>query len=81
MAIRLTAHAQEMLEERRLSVSWVESTISHPDFTRPDPIDAALTRAFRSISEAGDRLLRVVYRQDGEDAVVITAHFDRGARP
>lgn len=81
MVIRLTMHAQEMIEERRLLGAWVRDTLLQPDYTQPDPLDATLTRAFRSIAEADGRLLRVVYRQDGDQMVVITAHFDRGAKP
>jgi hypothetical protein len=79
MPIRLTMHAQDMIEDRKIPVAWVEATITVPDYTQPDPLDAALTRAFRAIPEASGRILRVVYRQDGDETVIVTTHFDRGA--
>ncbi len=79
MPIRLTMHAREAIEDRGLLVAWVEATVTMPDHTQPDPFDPALTRAFRSIPEAAGRVLRVVYRHDGDETVIVTAHFDRGA--
>jgi hypothetical protein len=72
-------HAQDMIEDRKIPMPWVEATITVPDYIRPDPLDTTLTRAFRAIPQAGGRVLRVVYRQDGDETVIITAHFDRGA--
>lgn len=79
MSIRLTMHAREAIEDRGLSLAWVEATVTWPDYTQPDPLDPALTRAFKPIPEAAGRILRVVYRHDGTDTVIVTAHFDRGA--
>jgi hypothetical protein len=45
-----------------------------------DPKDVALTRSFTAIPEFGNRVVRVVHRPDGPDIVVVTAHWDRGAR-
>jgi hypothetical protein len=33
-----------------------------------------------AIAEYGARVLRVVHRPEGDDIVIITVHFDRGAR-
>ena len=78
--IRLTAHAEEMAEERRISMAWIEAAVTTPDWTAPNPRDPSLTRSFRAIPERDGRVLRVVHRPDGHDILVVTVHFDRGAR-
>ena len=78
--IRLSKHAQEALEKRNLPFEWVERTIAAPDFSRADPNDLRLTRSFKAINEAGGRILRVVHRPERDDILVVTVHFDRGAR-
>lgn len=79
--IRLTRHAAEAMELRRISVAWIEATISNPDRFETDPMHAELTRSYRAIAEFGSRILRVVHRSEDADIVVITAHFDRDAMP
>ncbi len=78
--ICLSKHAQEALEMRNIAFEWVERTLAAPDFAQPDPNDASLTRSFKTIDEAGGRVLRVVHRPDGNNILVATVHFDRGAR-
>ena len=78
--IRLTKHAEEALDKRNIALEWVERALAAPDFARPDPNDPLLTRSFKAIHEAGGRILRVVHRPEGDDILVITLHFDRGAR-
>ena len=77
--IRLTQHAETELPRRRLRREWIEAAVAAPDWTTPDP-DPSLTRSYRVIVEFGGRVLRVVHRRDGDDVLVVTAHFDRGAR-
>lgn len=79
MIVRLTLHAREAIEDHGLMVAWVEATVAAPEFTQTGPFDPTLTRAFKSIPEADGRILRVVYRHDAEETVIVTAHFDRGA--
>jgi len=57
----------------------IETTVTYPDWTSPDP-DPALTRSYKEIAAFGGRVLRVVHRTIGTDVLVVTAHFDRGAR-
>jgi hypothetical protein len=80
MAIKLHDHAVRRLLERNIRRAWVEATITAPDWTAPDPDDPLVTRAFRAISAAQGRILRVVHRPDGADILVLTAFFDRGAQ-
>ncbi len=78
--IRLSLHAREWIERRSLSLRWIEAAVWHPDRTAPDPHSPGLTRSFKAIPEADGRVLRVVHRPDGNDVLVVTAHFDRGAK-
>ncbi len=81
MRLVVTAHAAEMMEERGIDVAWVEAVLADPLRVTPDPRGAPLQRAYGVVPTAGGRVLRVVFRQDGEAFVIITTHFDRGARP
>ena len=64
---------------RNLPFAWIEATVVVPDRTTADPDDSTLTRSYKAIPEAGNRMLRVVHRPDGTDILVTTGHFDRGA--
>ena len=75
--IRCSAHAFEVMRERNIQMDWVEITIAEPAFSEPDPKDPSLTRAYRRITEYGDRWLRVVYRKVDNDQLVVTVYFDR----
>ncbi|HJU17835.1 MAG TPA: DUF4258 domain-containing protein [Stellaceae bacterium] len=77
--IRLTKHALEAIEKRRIAVHWIEAALNAPDSTATDPRYPERTRSYKAIAERGGRVLRVVHRAAGNDIVVITVHFDRGA--
>lgn len=81
VVICYTRHAEEKIADRKLDRAWVEAAITQPDRTEPDPNDPALTRSYLAIPALGGRVLRVVHRQEGDDIVVVTVHFDRGAKP
>ena len=72
--IRFTKHAQEAISVR------IEAVVSVPDWIEPDPRHSDRTRSYKAIAEYGGRILRVVHRPEGDDIVIITVHFDRGAR-
>lgn len=78
--IRFHPHAVIRIAERHLRPEWVEAAIIAPDWTAPDPDDPSVTRAFCAISQAHGRVLRVAHRRDGNDILVLTAFFDRGAK-
>ena len=75
-----TRHAEEMLVERDLSRSWIETTITHPEMVEPDPDRPNVLRAYRRIPERRGLWLRVAYVLAGDSARVITAFFDRAQR-
>ena len=78
--ILLTKHAREAIAVRNIGLDWIEATVSSPEFVEADPHYSDRTRSFKAIAEFGGRMLRVVHRAEGDDIVVITVHFDRGAR-
>jgi hypothetical protein len=78
--IRLTKHAQEAISVRGIAFAWIEEAVSSPDFVEADPRHPERTRSYKAIAELGGRMLRVVHRPEGDDIVIITVHFDRGAR-
>ncbi len=78
--VRLTRHAEEAIGIRSIAISWIEETVSLPDFVKVDPRHRDHTRSYKAIAECGGRVLRVVHCAEGDDIVIITAHFDRGAR-
>ena len=77
--IKLSIHAQQQSARRGLASSWIEATISFPDWTAADT-DPALTHSFKAIEEFGGRILKVVHRQAGPDILVVTSYFDRDAK-
>ena len=78
--IRLTKHAREAVDVRNISLAWIEATVSSPDFVEMDPRHPERTRSYKAIVEFGGRVLWVEQRPEGDDIVVITVHFDRGAQ-
>jgi Domain of unknown function (DUF4258) len=78
--IRLTKHAQEAIGVRSIAFSWIDEAVRSPDLVEADPRHPERTRSYKAIAEYGGRVLRVVHRAEGDDIVVITVHFDRGAR-
>jgi uncharacterized protein YuzE len=60
------------IAERGIALSWVEATIATPDWSVDDG-RPGITRSFKAISAAGDKILRVAHRPDGNDIAVITA--------
>ena len=78
--IRFTKHAQEAISVREIAIDWIEAAVNAPDWIDPDPRHPDRARSYKAIAEYGARVLRVVHRPEGNDIVIITAHFDRGAR-
>jgi hypothetical protein len=78
--IRLTKHAQEAISIPGIAFAWIKEAVSSPDFVEADPQHPERTRSYKAIAQIGSRVLRVVHRPAGDDIVIITVHFDRGAR-
>jgi hypothetical protein len=81
MAITLSHHLALRLDKKRLRTAYIEAAITNPDWTRPDRTWTGVTVSFKAIAEFGHRIIRVAHRPAGADIFVITAYWDRGARP
>ncbi len=77
--LKLSFHTQKRIAERALALTWIEATITSPDWTAQDA-DPAPTQSFKAIKQFGGRILKVVHRPEGADILVVTAYFDRSAR-
>ena len=70
-------HASQMLTERNIRPEWVLRTIETPDVLEDDPRQPAVKRAFLTIPENGNRVLRVAYTESQDEIRIITFFFDR----
>jgi uncharacterized protein YuzE len=73
--IRLTKHAQEAVDVRNIALAWIEAVVASSDFVEADPRHPERKRSYKTITEHGGRILRVVHRAEGDDIVIITVHF------
>jgi hypothetical protein len=80
MKYTLTKHTKEMLEEREISITWLERVLNAPQRVEPDPEDAQLEHRLGRIAEHGNRVLRVVVNKTIRPVRVITLYFDRTMR-
>ncbi len=78
--LTFTAHARIRVQERNLTIDWIEDTVRKPDWIDPDPRGANVERRFRAIGDAGNRILRVVCVETDTTVRVISVMFDRSAR-
>jgi hypothetical protein len=78
MKLVWTAHAEEAIRERFISRSWVIQTLEAPEWHEDDPFPGR-KRLFRRIPEFGNRVLRVVYEDIGDERHIVTLFFDRKA--
>ena len=79
--LHLTRHALDEIAARGLERSWVERVAGDPEWTRPSRRRPEVTLRFGRIDDAGGKILRVTTVDEGGVRVVLTAHFDRAARP
>ena len=80
MRLEYSQHAQDVMRERLIERSWVESTVSAPVLRTPDSSDRDLERFYAPVQENSGRVLRVVVNTSSEPWRVITVFFDRGMR-
>ena len=80
MKLEYSQHAQDVMRERRIERSWVESAVSAPVLRTPDASDQDLERFYAPIQQNEGRILRVVVNTSSAPWRVITVFFDRGMR-
>ncbi len=76
--MELSAHAREMLSERRIPEEWVWRTIDQPDRTEPGP-DGNI-HYIAAIPEHAGRFLRVIVNPYVQPNGIVTLFFDRRLR-
>ena len=79
--IAYTMHAGVAMSERSLNSEWVEAAVHNPQWVEADPDDPEVVRHFRTIPERGGRYLRVALVETAAEFRILTAFFDRRARP
>jgi hypothetical protein len=78
--IVLTKHAQDVMNERKILLPWVEQTVFQPTLIEDDPSRSGVVRAFRRIPERDGRMLRVAYVAERDSLRILTVFFDRNRR-
>lgn len=73
----LTQHASDVMEERRISVAWMERVLGNPALIQPSLADPDLENRFDKIAEFGGRVLRVVVNTQVVPERVVSVYFDR----
>lgn len=71
-------HAHDMLRERGIDISWVESVLEAPD--KVESKQDGTVHHVKLIAEGGGRFLRIVVNPEVEPQRVVTAFFDRRLR-
>ena len=71
--IELSDHAVRKMEQRHLKKEWVLQVLDKPDEQRESYGDRII--AYRKI---GKLYLAVVYKKEGTQITVITAHWEKG---
>ena len=72
----LSDHARKPIQKRKIRMEWIEATLTDPARTENDDNDVELAHALRSIPERGFRILRVIYNEAFNPAIIVTAYFD-----
>lgn len=78
--IDLRQHARDRMADYDIPLSWIEAALRSPDWTAPDP-RPGIERRFLRVPERGGRILRVACVEEEDHIRVLSAHFDRDARP
>ena len=75
MKIIYTAHAQQRMAEpdRSITTQEVEATVNEPDIRRPGRGEVRVAD-----KRIGKRRVSIVYRQEGDSIIVITAVLNKG---
>lgn len=77
MKYELTQHARDVIEERQISIGWLERVLASPALIEASATDPELESRFAKISEFGDRVLRVVVNTQVVPERVVSVYFDR----
>ena len=77
MPYELSQHARDVIEERQISLDWLERVLVRPTLIEVSATDPELESRFARIPELGDRVLRVVVNTQVVPERVVSVYFDR----
>ena len=77
MKYELTQHARDVIEERQISIDWLERVLGNPTLIESSTTDPELESRFAKIPEFGDRVLRVIVNTVVVPERVVSVYFDR----
>jgi hypothetical protein len=80
MDYKLTKHARDAMNKRKISAEWLERTLSVPKMIQPDAVDPELEHRLAAIPENENRVLRVIVNTQTNPERVVTMYFDRNMR-
>ncbi|MBE9242373.1 DUF4258 domain-containing protein [Synechocystis salina] len=76
----LTKHAQLQMEQREISMIWLDKTLQNPDQVLYLADAHGNTHYLKKIAEFGDRTLRIVVNSQVIPQRIVTLFFDRRAK-
>ena len=79
MELSFSEHAEQVMEEREISIEWIQSVLDEPALRVPDGRDQEVELFFRRIPAYGNRVLRVVVNTNVAPWKVVSVFFDRNA--
>lgn len=71
--VEFTDHARRKIKQRNLKEVWIREVLEKPDSTKPSYGNRKI--AYRKI---GKLYLAVIFIEEGQNLVVITAHWEKG---
>ena len=77
MKYDLTQHARDVIDERQISLDWLERVLANPSLIEASTTDPELESRFAKIPEFGDRVLRVVVNTRVVPERIVSVYFDR----
>ncbi|WP_420842227.1 DUF4258 domain-containing protein [Devosia lacusdianchii] len=79
--LHFTRHALEAIRQRDLDLEWIDRAVHAPDWEEVDPQDPEVARRFLAVPERDNRYLRVACVETPAEVRILSAFFDRRARP
>ncbi len=75
MKIIYTDHAEENINERKLSKKGIEDIVKNPEKVMDARFDRKIAQKI-----LGDKLLRVIYEQEDNVYIIVTAYYTKPER-
>lgn len=73
--IEFTNHAKRKIKQRNLKEKWIKETVLNPEFVKNSYQNRQI-----AYKRYGKLYLKVVFVKEGDKIIVLTAHFEKGAK-